>query len=128
MSLNVDEAYIGFGEFVGGFGLRLGRQNFRDERKWLYDSDLDAVRLFFERAPLKAELSASRSGLVGTDILNSDGPAERINNYVLFVEYDRIADVRLNGYVVVRDDRADEEGTTILIGVRSISGRRSGPE
>ena len=31
-----------------GFSLRVGRQNFQDEREWWWDADLDAARAFYE--------------------------------------------------------------------------------
>src|SRR6185436_10578181 len=30
-----------------GFGLQIGRQNFRDGREWWWDEDLDAIRVHY---------------------------------------------------------------------------------
>jgi hypothetical protein len=40
------------------FSFRLGRQSFKDEMEWLYDADLDGVRLFYQRDAFSVELSS----------------------------------------------------------------------
>lgn len=43
--------------FHSGFGLQVGRINFRENREWWWDQNLDGVRLFFNRRSLHAELA-----------------------------------------------------------------------
>ena len=39
--------------FASDFSLRIGRQNFVEPRRWWWDDDLDAVRLYYSRDPLR---------------------------------------------------------------------------
>lgn len=43
-----------------GFSLRVGRQNLRDKREWWWDSDLDAVRFFYEIDDFEFQLSVAQ--------------------------------------------------------------------
>lgn len=50
-----DQAWVFLDRILGSsFGLQLGRQNFKETREWWWDDDLDAVRLYFDRAGLHA--------------------------------------------------------------------------
>ncbi len=42
------------------FGVQVGRKNFKETREWWWDDDLDAVRLYFDRAGWHAELGRAR--------------------------------------------------------------------
>jgi len=42
-----------------GLGAQVGRQNFRDERKWWWDRNLDALRVSLERPGLHAEVAVA---------------------------------------------------------------------
>jgi hypothetical protein len=41
----VQEAFVRVRGFPAGLSVQIGRQRFEDERQWLYDEELDAVRL-----------------------------------------------------------------------------------
>lgn len=43
-----------------GVSLRVGRQNFQDEREWWWDYDLDGLRLFYEWGDVEAEIGVAR--------------------------------------------------------------------
>lgn len=43
-----------------GFGLQLGRQNFRETRQWWWDDDLDAVRAYYDAGAFHGELGVAR--------------------------------------------------------------------
>lgn len=118
VALEVREAFLRFGGLPGGLSLQIGRQRFEDERNWLYDEELDAVRLRYGRGTLAVELSASRNGLVRKDVL---GPKEkeRINNYVLHATSRLPRSIELEGYAIVRDDRAADRRRPVFLGVRS---------
>jgi alginate production protein len=102
----------------GGFSIQVGRQRFEDEREWLYDEELDAIRLRYELGALAAELSVSRNGLVRKD-LASDADRDRINNYILHASYRFPREIELEGYVIVRDDRDADRRRLVFLGVRS---------
>jgi alginate production protein len=118
VAVEVKEAFIWLRSLPGGLSLQLGRQRFEDERQWLYDEELDAVRLRFEHAALAIELSASRDGLVRKD-LTSSAKRDRINNYVLHASYRLPRETTVETYAIVRDDRDADRRRPVFAGLRS---------
>lgn len=63
LRLELEEAYLK-GEDLpvlgGGLSIKLGRQYFGDDRQWLYDTDLDGLRLVYGRHDWSLELAAMR--------------------------------------------------------------------
>jgi alginate production protein len=118
VAIELKEAFILLRSLPGGLSLQLGRQRFEDERQWLYDEELDAVRLWLRQGALTAELSLSRDGLVRKDLLSS-APREEINNYVLSASYQLLPDLTLEAYAIVRDDLAASRSRPVFLGVRS---------
>ena len=57
--VSVGEAYVLFRDVSFGFDIQLGRQDFDDYREWLYDQNLDGLRLFRDVGPLHLEMSVS---------------------------------------------------------------------
>jgi alginate production protein len=118
IALELKEAFILLRSLPGGLSLQVGRQRFEDERQWLYDEELDAVRLWLHRGPLTAELSLSRDGLVRKDLLSS-APRDEINNYVLSASYRLLPDLTIEAYAIMRDDLAASRNRPVFLGVRS---------
>lgn len=116
--LIVAKAFVNFREFADGLSLTLGRQDFEDEREWLYDEDLDGARLFFRRTSLGLEASVSRREIVGNDLLNHDRK-ERIDNYFLVGRYALGDDAEAGAYLLFRDDREERDDDPIFLGLRS---------
>jgi alginate production protein len=118
IAVELKEAFVWFRSLPGGFALQVGRQRFEDERQWLYDEELDAVRLRFEHAALAIELSASRDGLVRKDLFSSTQQQERINNYMLLASYRLPRDTTLEAYAILRDDQ-DADRRPVFAGLRA---------
>lgn len=63
LRLELEEAYAK-GEDLpvpgGELSIKLGRQYFGDDRQWLYDADLDGLRLVYERHDWQLEMAAMR--------------------------------------------------------------------
>jgi alginate production protein len=118
VTIEIKEAYVRAGRLAEGPSALIGRQRFDDERKWLYDEDLDAVRLRYVGGPLVVELSASRNGVVRTQW---GGPDDRedINNYIAHASYVPRPWIELEGYAIVREGRKAAQGTPVFFGVRS---------
>ncbi len=117
--LEVEEAYLDVTDIaMEGLGLRIGRQEFEDGREWLYDEELDGLRLFYRTGDLGFELSATRENLVGRDLLNRDR-RERTNNYFAYVQYDLDEDVFAAAYYFLRDDLSSDRESPQFIGLRS---------
>ncbi len=101
------EAYLAFAGVAGrGSELVVGRQDFDDEREWIYDQNLDALRLLWRGERVRFELSASTTAFDGA--LRE----EAATNYIaLFSNADRKR--RLAAWIVHRDfDLATAERTT----------------
>jgi alginate production protein len=118
IALELKEAFILLRSLPGGLSLQMGRQRFEDERQWLYDEELDAVRLWLRQGALTAELSLSRDGLVRKDLLSS-AEREEINNYILSASYQLLPDLALEAYALVRDDQGASRSRPVFLGVRS---------
>lgn len=119
-SLAINQAYVGFTDLLDEVSIQLGRQDFEDERAWLLDEALDGVRVLYEPGDLTFDLSVTRLNAVDRDLFDDDEEEdERINNYILLAHHETLEDVLLGGYVIVRDDRSDEEGRPVFIGLQS---------
>ena len=118
VSFTIQEAFVWLRALPGGLSLQLGRQRFEDERQWLYDEELDAVRVRYERGALAVELSAGRDGLVRKNALSGHTP-DRVNNYMLFANYRPLEDLTVEGYAIAQDDRDADRRRPVLVGLRS---------
>jgi alginate production protein len=117
--LRLTHAYLSFKELADGrLSLQLGRQRFDDEREWLYDEELDAVRVFYRWSRLELEASVSRRDLMKRDLFNAEN-RERINNYILYGKYDLTKDIMLAAYSLLRDDRSPDRERPIFFGLHS---------
>jgi len=119
VSLEFEEAYVLLRNLMNErTSLQIGRQRFDDERQWLYDAELDAVRGFIKYSRSLLEFSASREGLVDKDLLN-DQDEERINNYTAYGTYVISEDTNIAAYVLGRDDRTAENKSPVFLGIHS---------
>ncbi len=108
--LSIKEAYVEFPDLFDRFALRLGRQDFDDELEWLYDEELDAVRLFYEHGQYEAEFSVSREHLADNDLLNVD-KSDKITNYLAVVRRKINEDSYIDAYALYRDEHAFRDRT-----------------
>jgi alginate production protein len=118
IALEVKEAYVRVRGVPAGLSVQIGRQRFEDERQWLYDEELDAVRVRYERDALAVEASVSRNGLVAKDVFR-DRPRRQINNYALVAGYRLLREIEVEGYAIIRDDQDDARQRPVFLGVRS---------
>jgi alginate production protein len=119
LSIGLKEAFIHVKDMApGGLALQVGRQRFKDEREWLYDEDLDAVRAFWSPADLELQLSVSRLGLVREDFLDETSTGQT-TNYLLHGRYRFGGVVAPAAYVFVRDDRSPERDSPAFIGLQA---------
>lgn len=116
-SLPIDQAWVTFKE-LGPIDLTLGRRNFEDNRHWLYDTSLDAALIKLKQGPFQAEFSVSRKDRLDLDLL---APVEktRTDNYMAYLEYRGIEDIKLAGYTIFREDHTGKEGRPLHVGVRA---------
>jgi alginate production protein len=79
---NLRETFVFFRDVLGrGIDLEAGRLHFKDDRQWLYDRDLDGVRVTLDGKPWLAEASLTTVAFGGraTRPLVSLGPVNPLN-------------------------------------------------
>jgi alginate production protein len=115
-SFLIDQAFVTFKQ--SPFELSVGRKNFEDDRHWIYDTSLDVILAKFSQGAFQAEASLSRKDKWDLDLGKNVVPG-RIDNYMLYMTYRGFEDVKLNGYVVKRHDRAriETDGKPKIMGV-----------
>ncbi len=117
-SLELKQAYLAFPEVATGLKLQIGRQSFKDEREWLFDEDLDALRIFYRRQRLGFEVALSRDKLFAKELLRSE-TRERINYYLLLGRYARSRGGELQLFAFKRDDRSIARLSPLHLGLLS---------
>ncbi|MFT5139477.1 MAG: hypothetical protein ACI9H8_001477 [Lysobacterales bacterium] len=100
--LNSDQTRLGetFGYWIDPFGIGLdlqaGRIDFDEQREWLYDQNLDAVKAIWRGEKIRAELSLSETLTDGSQV------DEATSNRILYVS--NASDIRhFAGYLLQRD-------------------------
>ena len=114
--LELAQAFVSLRELVQGLSLQVGRQRFKDDREWLYDEELDGVRVVYRWSDFSLDLSASRKGIVDRDLLNSDSK-ERIDNYVLSGRYAPSKQLEVGAYSLARHDHSASRQRPIFFGL-----------
>jgi alginate production protein len=116
LSLLVDQALVKF-KHLGPFEVTIGRQNYEDDRLWLYDAALDAFLVKLSLGDFHTFGSVSREDLVDGELLYSAGRG-KTDNYILYTEYRGIEDSKLGAYAIKRDDTTGQEGEPLHLGAR----------
>ena len=111
--VSVGEAYVLFRDVGLGFDIQLGRQDFDDSREWLYDQNLDALRLFRDAGPLHLEMSVS------TTLSDGSLRDEDALNTIVYVS-NRNRRRHMAAYLVHRDFGSTRDEASSHIGVRAI--------
>lgn len=116
--LRMSEANLFFKELFDRTSLKIGRQRFDDDREWLYDEKLDAVRVFHEVGGIKFDGSLSWQGTFDMDFLGNRSD-KRVNNYFLSAEFFPAKKIRVSPYVVYRHDQSRQWSRPLFLGVHS---------
>ncbi|MDB5937206.1 MAG: alginate export porin, partial [Massilia sp.] len=116
-SLQVDQLWVRY-KPRGWIELTLGRRNFEDDRHWLYDTSLDVAVVKLRHGDFNGEFSFGRKDAVNLDPLKPVKET-RTDNYMAYVEYRGIEDIKVAGYAIKRDDRSGLEGKPRLMGLRA---------
>lgn len=119
LAVDLDLAYVTLKTPAGErLTFQVGRQKYEDEREWLFDEKLDAVRAFYRFPNLLLDLSASRQNIFDRDLVNSDHP-ERINNYHFSATTELTKEAILSFYAFGRNDRSADRQSPIFYGLHS---------
>lgn len=112
--LEVKQAFIKFNTIFRDSSLKIGRQRFKDEREWLYDDELDGVRLLYAFSDFSFDLSVSEKK--NQDLLN-DNDDESVTNYVINGRYMPDKNTEFGLYGFARDDKTNAQDSSILYGL-----------
>ncbi|MEN8132358.1 MAG: alginate export family protein [Pseudomonadota bacterium] len=104
--LEVNQAFLSFSGLFDGSMIKLGRQRFQDEREWLYDEELDGVRLFHTFSRFAVEFSLSKRN--DRDLLQNQQTGDMIN-YFIHGYHATNKDNAIGLYAFAQDDRDDRE-------------------
>ncbi len=113
VEFEVRRAYLLWrGFLIPSLDLQVGRQRFKDDREWLYDENLDAIRTFFNRNPFSLELSVS-ANLVESEFSNNliepNDEEDVIINYILYNAYRYGRKDEIAFYGIVRQDPSEDQ-------------------
>ena len=113
-NFDVREAFFYWGDFLHpSLGLQIGRQRFRDRREWVYDDQLDAIRLHYTHNRLRAEIAGAK-GLFGPTRSRSDQ-----YYFIGTLEYVFPRNRYLKGYFIKRNDLTSRDEDPIWLGLSS---------
>jgi alginate production protein len=115
--LNIKELNLSFRDFQPNMVLKIGRQAYKDEREWLYDEELDAIRLLYYTNNLAIKASISSDQIFKKDILHNNDNID-IYNYILLADYRTNKQYNIAAYLFIRDDHEIKRRLTWL-GLRS---------
>lgn len=98
------------GALFPSIDLQVGRQRFADPREWIYDENLDAVRVRFNKDLFALEFSVS------SNLLDPEEPEDRIRNYVAYATYQPGQKDKLALYWISRSDPTQEDQDPAFLG------------
>ena len=118
-SLLVDQAYLTFRRAIAPFELSIGRRNYEDERRSLYDTSMDVVDLTYRQGTFRSQLLYGREHLRNLELSPRLREQKDKNDTAIFYnEYRGIEDMRIAAWYIARHDRNGLEGDPRLIGGR----------
>mgnify|MGYP001340302080 CR=1 FL=1 len=87
--LNLNLAFLTVRNVVPGTRFQVGRQRFIDSRRWLFNENMDAIRLGYQYERFSLELSVSQLNLVQRNLLRREGEEdeEAFVNYYAYADY-----------------------------------------
>ena len=111
---SLGETWLRWHDALGrGVDLQVGRQDFDDEREWIYDQNLDAVRLWVQRDRWECDLAVSTTLADGD---RRDREATNLSAYLSNGSRDR----HLATYAVYRDIDGPEDERPLHLGLRAL--------
>lgn len=87
--LNMNLAFLTVKQVIPGAKLQVGRQRFIDSRRWLFNENMDAIRLGYQYERWSVELSVSQLNLAQRNVLRreAESASETFVNYYAYADY-----------------------------------------
>lgn len=90
-----------------GFGLQIGRQNFRDAREWWWDEDLDAIRVHYFGSRVRGELAVAQEIAPASSLDAGIDPRQKgVRRWLGQVAWQWSSNQRLEGFFLDQSDRS----------------------
>jgi alginate production protein len=120
-SVRLNQAYVALTDVVEGSTLQVGRQRFRDARRWLLDENMDAAKLAYRYQDFSIEVSASRFNLVQRELSRRETASneERFDNYHASIGYKWGRKSRINLFALYQHDRLFDTEHPLFFGLQS---------
>lgn len=115
-SLALGETWLSISDLVWNGVLRLGRQRLNDKREWIYDDELDGVRIWypFSRYLLDVSVTERHDGDL---LLHND--EDRVTNYMVHARYLPDEDTEYGIYVLAQNDRKVTQEDPVFFGLHA---------
>jgi alginate production protein len=113
------EAFVAWTDVLKSrIDLRIGRQQFDDEREWLFDAELDAVRVGYHGSALTLDGAVSRRELVPRELFHAE-VREAHTYYLLMGRYAVTTAHTVGAYGLLRDDRSPTRDQSLFLGLHA---------
>ncbi len=117
-AFGIKEAHLTVKELLGTpLSVQMGRLDFEDDRQWLYDDELDGIRLRFESQALYVEAFYARGAIVEKDFIHGTGKDDT-DYYQLFLQYRFSPRLTLATYLLAQDDNQPMGERPWFLGLR----------
>ena len=122
--LNMNLAYLTVKNVVPGARMQVGRQRFIDSRRWLFNENMDAIRLGYQLEQFSLELSVSQLNLVQRNLLRREAEEdeEGFVNYYAYADYKFGKKNHIGLFALYQDQQRLGTAQPITVGLQS-SGR-----
>lgn len=115
INLKISQAFVSFNPPIEGLSIKVGRQRIKDDRQWIYDDTLNAVRINYEFFRYGLDVSISQTSK--KDLLNN----ARIKDAVNFAAFGRAMwhkDHSIAIYTFVRENEPANKDDPIFFGLQ----------
>ncbi len=119
--LNMNLAYLTVKNVVPGARMQVGRQRFIDSRRWLFNENMDAIRLGYQFEQFSLELSVSQLNLVQRNLLRREGEEdeEGFVNYYAYADYKFGKKNHVGLFALYQDQQRLGTAQPIYVGLQS---------
>ncbi|TKB89150.1 MAG: hypothetical protein E8D40_16485 [Nitrospira sp.] len=119
--LNMNLAYLTVKNVVPGARMQLGRQRFIDSRRWLFNENMDAIRLGYQYEQFSLELSVSQLNLVQRNLLRREAEEdeEGFVNYYAYADYKFGKKNHIGLFALYQDQQRIGTAQPVTVGLQS---------
>lgn len=119
--LNMNLAFLTVKNVVPGTRLQVGRQRFIDSRRWLFNENMDAIRLGYQYEQFSVELSVSQLNLVQRNLLRREAEEdeEGFVNYYAYADYKFGKKNHIGLFALYQDQQRLGTAQPITVGLQS---------